>query len=1061
MKNPYVIDSFRLKSGERIYLANLEKHGLSIVPCDHDSPAVDRYAHLWNARKQVTLSSYGETETDHYVFKQMQGVQIMTGQPTFLPSETSPSKYLYLMDFDIENHLKTSYPEHYERLITTIYALHGDRTPCHVRTKSDGDRFSLFVPGFHKKVVYQDSTSGEMLFEFFSKNGLSRLDNRYSLVSGSLFDIPQFHLPQDINPLTEAICKILDEIGGRHQSKSTQDAEVVETSQIGELDINWVEATIDREDGTSLDVLVSQNFPTENCQMTDHTSNRNEVAFTKFPNGSIRGYCFNCEEPWWEVKKAERHKSAPVRLKVSDCERETQSLEVQRETLARDIQAVVAEKRNAEGQHVVNVTSAAGSGKTTLMITTYDNLFFLSKTTEEADQAFAIADSREKDCWRHRPRIHNRKEDNWDTLPFGLDANERPCMYPTVCNDLVIRGHEVVPTFCAQKCEYYSECRKVGFLKQLEIEPNKQSVFMSWNEMVFSDVRFASRVKKICAGNEKLLVLDEANATQLPQQRVIPQKDLLNILESWRLFVPATYDISFALKKLIEALSTAKKTDKIREAFGKSIQLLSDDNIATIDDALSKIPVVIVWKRDSKLEELYAIAIYGDTEKRLCLSDDVAETPAEGFDGTIPRAFAENGVTVDKMTVLKVDLPMFEQFGFCDMRKDAHTVPRRLVNFFSDIKTFVDSESKACFKLDNGDIEFYLPPALNAKIGLTLTASDPDDLIAEVYRPTDIEVTTITAPPPPFMSGCKVFQIATGRYTAKSALIEQGGERVRYKPDGTEVIESVWQPKPLFKRMLNTIHKAVKRETVYRDTLVVAAKDIVENTEDPLIEELKENLFIDFVNHHHAEGRNDYQHCDLAFIFHFEPSITEIQKLAQIAFPNEDLSFKREEIDITVDGVTLEKVMRYTDERVQKVYNRECESRLMQAIMRLRPMIHENKLIFLFTAEPVRRIPIAPIPFTLPQLERFLDKEQGDIVNFEDHLNELETLSMKEQAEQEGISERAMYYKKGQDKKKDKEALKAEAYRLHTEEGLSYREIACRLNMRSHTTISRWFNKDN
>jgi len=315
MKNPYLIDSFQLKSGERIYLSDLEKHGLSYVPCDHNSPAVDRYAHLWNTQEQVTLASYGETETDHYIFKQMQGVQIMTGQPTFLPSKTSPSGYLYLIDFDIENLLKTTYPDHYKRLITTIYTLHRDRTPCHIRTKSDGDRFSLYVPGFSNKIEYHDKTSGKMLFEFFSKNGLSRLDNRYGLINGSLFDIPEFHTPEDTNSLTDAVCEILEEIGSRHQNKSTRNAEIAETSQIGELNINWVATTIKKDDGTTYEALVSQLFPTKNCQKTKHASNRNEVSFTKFKDGSTLGHCFNCGGSWWEVKTNSR-KTNPTEHKT-------------------------------------------------------------------------------------------------------------------------------------------------------------------------------------------------------------------------------------------------------------------------------------------------------------------------------------------------------------------------------------------------------------------------------------------------------------------------------------------------------------------------------------------------------------------------------------------------------------------------------------------------------------------------------------------------------------------------------------------------------------------------
>lgn len=301
-RNPYVIDAFRLKSGERIYLSDLEKHGLSYVPCDHHSPAVDRYAHLWNDRKQVTLASYGETETDHCVFKQMQGVQIMTGQPTFLPSDISPSGFLHLMDFDIENRVKSVYPEHYQHLINTIYAHHKRRTPCHIRTKRDGDRFSLYVPGFGNKVSYTDKASDAMLFEFFSKNGLSRLDNRYALVKGSLFDIPQFHTAEEVNALTGAICVILEEIGTRYQSKSANGAEVVDRSQIGDLDIEWRQTKITKEDGTSYDALVSQRFPTENCQKTEHRSNRDEVSFTQFQNGSVLGHCFNCGESWWEIK---------------------------------------------------------------------------------------------------------------------------------------------------------------------------------------------------------------------------------------------------------------------------------------------------------------------------------------------------------------------------------------------------------------------------------------------------------------------------------------------------------------------------------------------------------------------------------------------------------------------------------------------------------------------------------------------------------------------------------------------------------------------------------------
>ena len=1000
-----------LKCGTKIYLHDLEAVGLSYVPCGQNHEGKDTplltYKHLWNQQRQVTLESYGKAASP-WTLANMTGVQLMTGKP-------SSRGDALLTDIDIEYRFIEKYPNLHQK-IREMYVEACEGNPCIIVTKSMGERLTGFCEYLDRKRPYtdKDRTAEEiaakqkpMLVEFFSEMGLSRLDHRYTMEQGSVLELPSFpkELLQDIHAL---LFEVADELAYTPASERS----VVGESQIGDLAIEW--GSDNR----------SQLFPSAHCRVSSHSSNRNEVRFTRYADGGIDGHCFNCGESWWEVEPT-RRRSAPIRLKVTDCERETQILEEQREQLAKDVQNLVAEKMQAEGQHVINITLAAGTGKTTVVVTNFDNLLFLSKTKEESDQAFSIADRHEKDCWRHRPRMHNRELDNWEQLPLGLAQGERPCMHPKICNDLAIRGHDVVPTFCAPYCEFYNECRNCGFLKQLEIEPNKMSVFMSWNEMVFSDVRFKSRMKKICAG-KKILALDEANPTNLPQKREIITRDMLDILEAWRLPVQSVYDLFVFLKQLIENLSTAKKPDKVREALEKSMRFLTDEDIAAFDDALSKIPVGIVWVRGED-QMLHALASYGDVEKRLYLADD--EDPPCGFDGTIPIDFARDSVAVDKFKMMKVDLDMFQRFGFCDMRRDAASVPRRLVNFVADIKTFINCGSKACFKDDLGNISFYLPPGLNAKVGITLTASDPDDLISEVYRPTEISVTTFTAPPPPFKPGNKVFQIATGRYTAKSALIEGGGERVKYKPDGTETIETFYQPKPIFKRMLDTIIKSSQRRPTndklkHRDILVVAAKDIVEHTEDPLIEELHENPFFHFVNHHHAEGRNDYQHCELAFIFHFEPSVSEIQKLSQITFPNDTLSFEREAMDIVVDGVTLEKVMRYTDERVQKVYNRECESRLMQAMMRLRPMIHEDKLIFLFTSEPVRRIPVAPILFTLPQLERFL--EDGDIVEFEDYLKELDEMDVAELAEHEGISEQAMYKKTEASRKQTKAEKDAE-----------------------------------
>ena len=137
-------------------------------------------------------------------------------------------------------------------------------------------------------------------------------------------------------------------------------------------------------------------------------------------------------------------------------------------------------------------------------------------------------------------------------------------------------------------------------------------------------------------------------------------------------------------------------------------------------------------------------------------------------------------------------------------------------------------------------------------------------------------------------------------------------------------------------------------------------------------------------NHHRAEGRNDYQDCDIVFEFHYEPNHDEIQADTKHLYRNAEtpIDFTREKQTVSVNGVEFEKNV-YTDERVQAVYNRECRARLMQGAMRLRPNIHGGKIIVILTAEPID-IPVTPVPFTPADQKAFhrrLGRLQGSTAN--------------------------------------------------------------------------------
>ena len=268
-----------LQCGTRITLAELETNGLSYVPCgqiDSKDQPLFAYAHLWDKHKQVMLADYGK-KANPWAMNSMTGVQLITGDPTYRGKKR-------LVDIDIEAHLIEKYPKVYQDILK-IWNKAVDRPACIIKTKSDGRRLSAFCEYLDDKIAFKDTAGDKMVLEIFSIKGLSRLDHRYSILQGSILDIPEIEKKtiQDIYHLLLSI----EGIDKPHQSSERQ---IIGESQLGDLDIQW--------DSKNRSQLFSSSY----CQVARHTSNRDEVRFTRYADGSVDGKCFNCGESWWEVK---------------------------------------------------------------------------------------------------------------------------------------------------------------------------------------------------------------------------------------------------------------------------------------------------------------------------------------------------------------------------------------------------------------------------------------------------------------------------------------------------------------------------------------------------------------------------------------------------------------------------------------------------------------------------------------------------------------------------------------------------------------------------------------
>ena len=287
-----------LKCGTRLSLSDLEAAGLSYVPCgevDGKDQPILAFASLWGKRQRVKRETFGK-RWNAFTTRDMTGVQLMTGKPTY--KREGRTNYLYYTSLDIERRMIEDFPDAVAK-IRSLYEENVDGSPCILSTKSDGLRLDAYTEYVGKKMWFKDDEK-EMLFEVLADKCLARLDARYAIISGSLLDIPT--LPTaTLQEIYHIIASIATE-----ESTDEKPREVVETSQIGDLDIEW------DTDGRS------QYFTTEHCQKTSHRSNRDEVRFTKYADGSIDGKCFNCGESWWEIEPKEPIKTSYRKPLIQD-----------------------------------------------------------------------------------------------------------------------------------------------------------------------------------------------------------------------------------------------------------------------------------------------------------------------------------------------------------------------------------------------------------------------------------------------------------------------------------------------------------------------------------------------------------------------------------------------------------------------------------------------------------------------------------------------------------------------------------------------------------------------
>ena len=566
-----------------------------------------------------------------------------------------------------------------------------------------------------------------------------------------------------------------------------------------------------------------------------------------------------------------------------------------------------------------------------------------------------------------------------------------------------------------------------------------------------------------------MLDLDEVDPASLPPKRGYTTEYLKQIAKDYEGFDAGVF-LNMFIKETSPATTPLEWTEAVKGVLSKFLP----KDLQDIDIQLQDILVSVEFEkatnvqydlRNKPLYQTLAHITYRGVTRTCAVLD--SETPASVHDwlnktdldawisdAIYPAEGWQSGTVYPKL----LQLDTFFRLGFVSTRTREFVgkLPKRLDNFTADLKAFlntVKSETPACHEERTGDAHigwtYYLRPSMNARRGIITSASGVIPIIKELYKHSDIEIDVITGKPPAWREGNKIFQLSTGRYSPARSLMDCDKEQ-NYKPIGL---------RPRGRELLEIITKEVSHG---KHTLIVAPKAFTANGELkhlPEIANLLETPTVHIINHHHAEGVNQYDHCENTFDFLYEPRPDEIQKITTVIYRDESLSFEREKITLKKAGMELEDVYRYKDPRVQAIYDKECEKRLMQAVTRLRQMIHESKRVYLLTSEPVTGLPVLPIPCTIDDL-RACQAEHGTLDMLETFLEKKAARNIKEIAEQDGVSERTAYRRSLKQRRKTKAETDAKLTKRASEmiaQGYSLRKIAAELGI-SRTKLKRLLN---
>ena len=264
---------------------------------------------------------------------------------------------------------------------------------------------------------------------------------------------------------------------------------------------------------------------------------------------------------------------------------------------------------DTDTQHLLIMTTGAGSGKSTAAVVNLEKYIDVSPITELANEKHTTAIEAGKNAYRHKSRLYNiqeLKKSTPESAMLGLDASkgEVACVYPEVCNTLAEYGYSPSQLYCP-KCPRYDECRKYGYLSQWDEMKKHDAIFFAYDEAFVSDPVFRGYIETITKKKDVVLILDEVNPADLPPKREFDTETLKNTAWNYR-----EYEAGHILQQLIKETSTAITPSQWVESVKRVVGNLAETDVTEIDTQFQGVPVDVSFESVPPKHDLNGKVLY-------------------------------------------------------------------------------------------------------------------------------------------------------------------------------------------------------------------------------------------------------------------------------------------------------------------------------------------------------------------------------------------------------------------------------------------------------------------